>query len=168
MEHSMSTLKTNTIQAATGTTVNVASGQVLNAPGHVIQVIQGVFKTQEVTTSDSFQTSAIAQAITPSSASSKILITISFVTQVQNTTRGRYTILSSATGAALTPSGETSITAIEAANINQPITIQHLDSPNTTSAVTYSLQYRNDTNGNNCFIMPSDTPGYITLEEIAQ
>ncbi len=40
MEYSVSTLKTNTIQASTGTTVNVASGHVLNAPGHVIQVVQ--------------------------------------------------------------------------------------------------------------------------------
>ena len=31
MEHSVSTLKTNTIQAATGTTVNVASGQTFKA-----------------------------------------------------------------------------------------------------------------------------------------
>ena len=35
----MSTLKTNTIQAATGTTLNVASGTVLQAPGHVIQTV---------------------------------------------------------------------------------------------------------------------------------
>ena len=35
----MSTLKTNTIQAATGTTVNLASGQVFTAPGHVIQTV---------------------------------------------------------------------------------------------------------------------------------
>ena len=38
----MSTLKTNTIQAATGSTVNVASGHVLNASGHVIQMTSHV------------------------------------------------------------------------------------------------------------------------------
>ena len=36
----MSTLKTNTIQASTGTRVNVASGHVLSAPGHIVQLVE--------------------------------------------------------------------------------------------------------------------------------
>ena len=51
MEYSVSTLKTNTIQAATGTSVNVASGHVLQAPGHVLQVkhvvMRGYFNTTD-------------------------------------------------------------------------------------------------------------------------
>ena len=39
----MSTLKTNTIQAATGSNVSIASGNVLQAPGHVLQVKSAAF-----------------------------------------------------------------------------------------------------------------------------
>jgi phosphotransferase system IIB component len=61
MEYSMSTLKTNTIQAATGSTVNVASGHKLSgaagsivAPGQVIQVVSGTHATETSFTSSSF------------------------------------------------------------------------------------------------------------------
>ena len=54
MEYSVSTLKTNTIQAATGTTVSIASGQVLTQPGSVIQVLQNTSTAYVATTSDSF------------------------------------------------------------------------------------------------------------------
>ena len=41
----MSTLAVNTIQAQTGTTVSVPSGQTLHAPGHVLQVVNFVLPT---------------------------------------------------------------------------------------------------------------------------
>ena len=42
----MSTLAVNTLQAQTGSTVSVASGQILYAPGHVIQVINSNTNTE--------------------------------------------------------------------------------------------------------------------------
>ena len=45
----MSTLKTNTIQAATGSNVSIASGNILQAPGHVLQV-QSMTVTTSATT----------------------------------------------------------------------------------------------------------------------
>ena len=75
MEYSVSTLKTNTIQAATGSTVNVASGQVFTAPGHVIQVVQTFKDDVFNTTSTSYvDVTGLAASITPSSTSSKILV----------------------------------------------------------------------------------------------
>ena len=48
MEYSVSTLKTNTIQAATGSTLSIATGTTLSgaagaiaAPGNIIQVVTG-------------------------------------------------------------------------------------------------------------------------------
>ena len=70
----MSTLKTNTIQAATGTTVSIASGQVLTQPGSVIQVLQNTSTAYVATTSDSFVDVGFAITITPKLATSKILL----------------------------------------------------------------------------------------------
>ena len=83
----MSTLKTNTIQAATGTTVNVASGHVLNAPGHILQVVTNTYATLTATTSSSYVDTGLAATITPSSSSSKIFV-LAGCSMWQNTAGG--------------------------------------------------------------------------------
>ena len=71
----MSTLKTNTIQAATGTIVSVANGHTFAPTGHVIQTKSFTMTSTTTTTSDGFVDTGLQNSITPSSASSKILIT---------------------------------------------------------------------------------------------
>tara|TARA_Y100001958_G_C20999828_1_gene384059 strand:+ start:113 stop:604 length:492 start_codon:yes stop_codon:yes gene_type:complete len=66
----VSTLKTNTIQAATGINVSVASGHVLNAPGHVIAVHQ--FTASEQTVSSA--TNLINATFTPKLSGSKFFV----------------------------------------------------------------------------------------------
>ena len=74
MEYSVSTLKTNTIQAATGTTLNVASGHVLQATGHILQVKQAIFRGNYTFNDASYQDIIdLTLSITPSSTSNKIL-----------------------------------------------------------------------------------------------
>jgi len=70
----VSTLKTNTIQAATGTTVNVTSGHVLTQPGSIIQTQSTSNGTAFTTTSTSY-VNLISVQITPKFSNSKILIT---------------------------------------------------------------------------------------------
>ena len=84
MEYSVSTLKTNTIQAATGTSVSVASGHVLQAPGHVVQVVHTSTGEMTTTSTTAPYDDTIMQItegfevmnlnITPTSASNKLLI----------------------------------------------------------------------------------------------
>ena len=76
MEYSVSTLKTNTIQAATGTSVNVASSHKLYAPGHVIQTVQASMGDRlAIATGGNFtKVTGLEASITPSSTSSKILV----------------------------------------------------------------------------------------------
>ena len=89
----MSTLKTNTIQAATGSNVSVASGTVLQAPGHVLQV-----KYYQLTTmvNETYGTANTNQAITnftvnitPSSTSSiiKLEANIMYENMLDKTTK---------------------------------------------------------------------------------
>ena len=72
----MSTLKTNTIQAATGSNVSIASGNVLQAPGHVLQVKSAAFTDVLAISSADTRTDItnLSLSITPSSTSSKILV----------------------------------------------------------------------------------------------
>ena len=82
----MSTLKTNTIQAATGSTINIATGTNLSgaagsivAPGQILQVVTATDSTERTTTSTSFvaASNTLSVSITPSSASNKVFITCS-------------------------------------------------------------------------------------------
>ena len=76
MEYSVSTLKTNTIQAATGTTLNITNGHKLSGsagsiviPGTIVQTLQSIkTDTQVIATSFSFtQISGLTVTVNPES-----------------------------------------------------------------------------------------------------
>jgi len=69
----MSTLAVNTLQAQTGSTVSVASGQTLHAPGHVIQTVYAQ-STSFITTTSASWVEYLSSTITPKLSTSKILI----------------------------------------------------------------------------------------------
>jgi len=73
----MSTLTVQNIQGSSSSsnTISVASGHVLNAPGHVLQVVSTSAETETSFTSSSFFATSTSVAITPTSTSSKILVT---------------------------------------------------------------------------------------------
>ena len=140
----MSTLKVNNIDTQTGTTISVASGKVLTAPGHVIQTIYSSITSPETTTSTSYVNTSLAATITPTSSSSKILVMVNaamyangvgthaiasiFRGDVSGTDLGNGTY---GIGSAYTGSGGAAVKAYVCCAI--------LDSPNTTSATTYTV-----------------------------
>jgi hypothetical protein len=186
MEYSVSTLKTNTIQAATGTTVNVASGHVLNAPGHVIQTVSSTLTSTATGTGTSIVDTGLTATITPSSTSSKIYVNgyISIGSQAYLVycwlVRGSTQILKGdAAGSrpVVTFSYSGFAGGDEIYNV-QPSPFSYLDSPNTTSATTYKIQIRQYGTGawyvnkthsdrDNADYEPRAT-SVITLQEIAQ
>ena len=121
--------------------------------GKVLQVVQGTTTTSTTIASTTQADTNLTATITPTSASSKILV---FATSPVNLTRGttgggqneqnmRYALLRGAT----TLTGGTGINAIrntESSNGYDAIdstvffTITYLDSPSTTSATTYKIQ----------------------------
>ena len=116
--------------------VIIPSGQTLYAPGHVIQVVQTSITTEESFTSTSFTATANSVSITPSSASSKILVTA--VVPIQTPASGliTYTLYRDTTnlGDASTGFGRFYDSSRD---INAVMT--YLDSPATTSAITYAV-----------------------------
>ena len=150
MEYSVSTLKTNTIQAATGTTINVASGQVLTQPGTVLQVVSTT-KTDTFTSSATgpIDITGLSVTITPKYATSKIFVMFNAHivgfdagTGIRLLRGSSVVALGDASGsrARMTVIGDysngTSPSSYSGGNSGMTI----LDSPNTTSATTYKLQ----------------------------
>ncbi len=129
----MSDLKVNSIAGSTSTGVHI--------PGHVIQVVNATFDTKtDFTNNGSFSNSHITANITPSSTSSKVFVLINTAVSVDSTTTTFRYLTIGRNGA------ENSHIKILRSSYQdtggsdvQDLTIQHLDSPSTTSSVTYSL-----------------------------
>jgi len=130
--------------AITGLTSVPSSGLQLadaNMPlGSVLQVVQGLLTTQvSTTTLNTFVTTGLTASITPSSATSKILATVSgFGYTSASAVQGVFTLYRNSTN--LSTYGFT-LAYASGANLQAGITFSYLDSPATTSATTYTLYF---------------------------
>jgi hypothetical protein len=139
--------------------------------GKVLQVVQDVTTTEESTTSTSFVDTNLSIAITPSSATSKILCfftgpTRSSKDSVTNTA-AVFNLVRTSTqlGATNLRTGGASGNLV----IHGTSSIVYLDSPNTTSATTYKVQMRTETSAATAFLSVGATDAgtsTLTLMEI--
>ena len=163
----MSTLKTNTIQAATGSTVNVASGQVFTAPGHVIQVVQSTSQSAFTSTSTSYVDTGRSVEITPKFATSKVLVTVSATMSASAiNVQPVFTIYRDSTNLEVTSNRGFGQTFNGAGSSHMMLGCSFLDSPNTTSQVSYKIYVRTNS-GTLIWGADSGTQCY-TAQEIAQ
>ena len=180
----MSILKVDTLQPATGS--------VVHAVGHVIQVVASE-KTDTSATSSTLPTFAdtgLSCTITPKFSNSKILVHVNValgvdtsvfnqMRVVRNIAGGSFSIVSGADSASNRTAAHASV--FDADNEGM-ITMQdfiHLDSPATTSAVIYKVQLGNSGGSGAIYLNRSgrdnDNAAYdirassrIVLQEIAQ
>ena len=145
--------------AITGTIpTSVAPGK-----GKVLQVVQATSTGGSDTTSTSYVATALTAAITPSSTSSKILIVTKVTANGSPSTDVNtriYKASTSITGNASTKYNSSSGEPSDMVNT-------FLDSPNTTSATTYTLYAQSSVNGQQIKMNSGNTDGTITLMEIA-
>jgi hypothetical protein len=135
--------------------------------GQVLQVVQGTYSTQVITTSTSLVDTGLTASITPKFATSKILVIISQAgLNIQTATTGvniqlirgstsiysfgKYTFYSSST------------------NMNGGISGCYLDSPATTSSTTYKTQFLRQDGSGSVQVQGFSETSTITLMEIAQ
>ena len=147
--------------------------------GSVIQVVQATYGTQSSTTSTSFVDTGLTVSITPKFATSKILVLVSGVYESYVTsgnardTGGAFQLVRASTNiwspSTITNYLDGSTGATLSFNMVNNFNINYLDSPATTSATAYKIQY-NAISGRTFIINPSGTsaPASITLMEIAQ
>jgi hypothetical protein len=161
---------------STGNVLTVASGiPSWAAPaggGKVLQVVQGTTTTQTTITTTTFADTGITATITPSAATSKILVLVSATLQ------GRQTANNFAIGAKLLRASTTiqdwgnlnylaaTMTGTSFCMIGASVSMKYLDSPATTSATTYKVQGGCDTTANTAYWQINGTPSQIILMEI--
>jgi hypothetical protein len=139
--------------------------------GSVLQVLTFSNSAQTTTNSTSWVSTPLTLTITPSSASSKILIFVMGGTLDNNAGTNSQCYLSifrnNTTNLGNTNYGIVECYANSTTRVQQPASLGYADSPSTTSATTYTVYLR--TNGqNNCYYNTDGTVSTITLMEIAQ
>ena len=136
--------------------------------GSVLQVVQVENSTQVDTTTSAYVSTGLIATITPSATSSKILV----CAQVN----GVYKDGNNQSGVGIRlkrGSSEIKVLAIRAAGDSSDIQsvgtvgADILDSPNTTSATTYSIDMKATGNAANAYVQVYGVTSSITLMEIA-
>ena len=140
---------------ANANTVTMGSGQTLYAPGHVIQVVQGTSNASASYSNPTYQTYYDGNAtvsITPSSTSSKVLVMLEASCQARSTSLTEIGIglrLRRGTDVIFTTGDDSMRSAMQLEPIGSGVTdlrmvnrvsVTYLDSPNTTSEITYNFQ----------------------------
>ena len=116
--------------------------------GKILQVIEDLSDVEFETTSTSFVTTGLSVNITPSSTSSKILVLASFQVDNKGTTvRMVATLYRDSTNLAVGTEGMQQFSTADGERQYNGLPLLKLDSPNTTSQVTYAVYVRSS-NGN--------------------
>ena len=149
----------------------VPAGQTLYAAGHVIQVINATYSTQTSNITSTFADTGLTASITPLSASSKILVTVnvSGVRKVTNNTWIEFRLLKNST-VLFNMESSAGRNGSSTDNAVGSVSTSYLDSPATTSATTYKVQFSSANNNTEAVINVSGNTGStstITLMEIA-
>ena len=141
--------------------------------GKVLQVLSMTNNSEQTISSstNTFNDSALTLAITPSATSSKILI-LYHITNSQRTSSGyvHSTIKQAISGGSDVNLGGTAGIAMNGTDIGSDMSATHsvnyLDSPSTTNAITYTIQTRSSGSSQTYRRFRDNTTGSLTLIEI--
>ena len=133
--------------------------------GSVLQVVEGVTSSETFTTSTSYVTTNLTATITPTSATSKVLITVSSTIYAANTAAAMHGILYKngseiGSGPYVLFFGEGCVGWCKSAST-------YLDSPASTSALTYTLYIKTSNGSYSAGANRNSTRNSIVLQEIA-
>jgi hypothetical protein len=157
--------------------VATATGSATQASaGRVLQVVNTIYTTVvSSNTSNTFIDSGLTLSITPSSSTSKILVTVNQATTAGNGGNSEnqtvVTLLRGSTNLFSTLSASTDdffriYTASSNSTISTYVAFNYLDSPATTSSTTYKTQFSMHY-GTTATVQKGGSPSFITLMEIS-
>ena len=163
-----------TTQSSTATNAsNISSGTLGKArlpTGSVLQVVNASYGTQATTASSSYSDTGLTATITPTSASSKILVIVdqNGVYSDGNANQGAdIRLLRGATTLALIGGRAAGDKAVGISMSIGSVSSNYLDSPATTSATTYKTQFNSNSNAATTYVQVYGSVSTITLMEIA-
>jgi hypothetical protein len=140
--------------------------------GKIIQVVSATTTTQTSIATSTLTDTTITATITPTLNTSTILVMISALTKISKTGSsaiGGYRLLRDATSIAdynLNKGFGTEATGATAVQVIASNSIIKLDSPATTSAITYKLQGNRESTGETIVFQLNSAPSTIILMEI--
>jgi hypothetical protein len=150
---------TNVLQSYTGSAwVSIASSS-----GAILQVIYGQSTSQVPNAGTAYVDAGISATITPKSTTSVILVTATTPIYMADSDCNVFVkLLRTTTDLAVSVQNDSN-----SANAHQTSVIVFRDSPSTTSATTYKVQWKNNTAGKTSYVMNNSTLGSIVLMEIS-
>jgi hypothetical protein len=167
-----SKIKVDTLETANGSGTIALSNQLsgmtsASVPtGSVIQVVSYLYTTQTGTSSTSYVDSGITLSITPSSTSSKIFVVVTFGGfELAAARNAMYTNLVRVSTQVFQPNGFVGYPA-GAVRTYPATSYSYLDSPSSSSATTYKVQFKVEGGSGSGTLNPNGSQSSITLMEI--
>jgi hypothetical protein len=136
----------------------------LATTGSILQVVTDIESVQVSSSSSTYITSGCAATITPKSTSSRILILVSGMIEM---TSGGQVANTMIFRDSTSLDESVAIYYLSTGNFNFSVTHNFVDSPNTTSAITYSLFFRRSAGSGSVLLQPSTSRTVMTLLEVA-
>ena len=155
----MSILKVDTINEKT-------TGNGVHIPGHVLQVVNGLLATGVNNSTASYADTGLTATITPKFVTSKILVLVN-MTSVENNTASEGAHVKLVRGSTDLSEWGRFMGYTRTYMTNHPA-INYLDSPATTSATVYKVQFKRGQGGGVCNVNANTSTSTMTLMEIAQ
>ena len=158
----------NKVIIPAGQTLDASAGGITlpaGTGGKVLQVKTVSTSNLQSFTSTSYAASNLSVSITPSSASSEILAIAS--TPIGNSTNGFTAITLYRDSTNLGPSNGFAYTKDFGTLWRASAAFNYLDSPNTTSSITYAIYCRIQESGHTGYVNVENARGSLTLMEIA-
>jgi hypothetical protein len=136
--------------------------------GSVIQTVQATYTGYSGTTSTTFVDTSLSAIITPTSSTSKILVLITTMGSGAANNGIGFSINRNGTNVWTSgyDSGPKYYSAYISSNWNCPVNISYLDSPASSSALTYKLQYAAYNSASSMYWGVANTTHTLQLMEI--
>ena len=184
----MSTLELKELSHPAGEVIKIAAGKTLDLKsqgtttlptGSVLQVVHGSYGTEASSSSNTYADTGLTLNITPSSTSSKVLVIVSHPevgrigSSAPSNTRLAIKLMRDSTD--LTVMSSHIMDYIMSAQLSGGAgwivisgpSVTYLDSPSSTSALTYKTQFKNASTNTNGVRILGSTPSTITLMEVS-
>jgi hypothetical protein len=162
----------NLITDGSVTTADFASGAINNTvlpAGSVLQMVNATYSTQVSNSTSTYADTGLTASITPSSASNKILVLVnqaSIGKDTGNISSGCIVKLLRNSTDLCVFAGPAGYTQTNIYNLGWNASASYLDSPSTTSSVTYKTQFANGVNAASVRVQTDNNTSTIVLMEI--
>jgi hypothetical protein len=146
-----------------GNTLTAAQMNDLRGAFRILQVIEGRSTTQVANATTSYADTGLTATITPQATSNKILVIATTPVYMADSDSNVFVqVLRGATSIAINQQNDST-----SPNAQQTSSMIILDTPATTSATTYKVQWKNNTAAKTSYVMNASQFGSIILVEVS-